>query len=198
MARIGIFGGSFNPVHNGHVHLAVSAVRELGLSKLILVPSNIPPHKSASELCSNEIRYQMCCLAAEEICGSEVSRFEIDREGKSYSVYTAEYFRKMYPDDELFMLVGSDMFLSFDTWFRFEDILKNVSLAVVSREKDDMQMLEEKERTLSQYGNISVVRVPSYPVSSTQIRAMIRTDEKYSCYLPEKVVQYIRINNLYR
>ena len=198
MARIGIFGGSFNPIHNGHMHLAVSAFRELGLSKLILVPSNIPPHKSASELCSNETRFMMCCLAAENIEGFEVSRFEIDREGKSYSVFTAEYFRSVYPDDELFMLVGSDMFLSFDTWFRFEDILKNVSLAVVSRENDDMKMLEEKERTLSQYGNISVVRVPSYPVSSTQIRAMIRSDEKYSCYLPEKVVQYIRINNLYR
>lgn len=197
MARTGIFGGSFNPIHNGHIHLARSAYEKLGLSKLFFVPSNIPPHKSAEGMCSGDMRVQMCMLAAEDIEGFEVSRFELDREGKSYSVYTAEHFRNMYPDDEIFMLVGSDMFLSFDKWYRFADILKMVSLAVVSREKDDMELLEAKKRILDGFGDIRIVNVPSYPVSSTQVRGLIQSKEKYSCYLPQKVVQYIRINNLY-
>lgn len=197
MARIGLFGGTFNPVHNGHIHLAEEAVSELGLSKLILIPSNIPPHKEAGELCSCEDRVQMCWLAAEGKENFEVSLFEINQGGKSYSYYTVEHFSELYPDEEIFLLTGSDMLLSFEKWFRFEDILKKVTLAVVSREYDDSEQIVRKAEELSGFGKIKIISSRPYPVSSTEIRRRIRNGEKYSCYLPEKVVQYIRLKNLY-
>ena len=104
MGRTGFFGGTFNPIHSGHIHLAEEAFRGLGLDRLILVPANIPPHKEAHDLCSNTDRFNMCCLAAEGHEGFEVSDFELNQGGKSYSVYTAEHFAEMYPDDELYMM----------------------------------------------------------------------------------------------
>lgn len=198
MARIGIFGGSFNPVHLGHMHLAEVAFSSLELSRLIFMPACIPPHKSAAELCPDIKRFEMCCLACEEHEGYEVSNFEITRSGKSYTYYTTEYFSEKYPEDELFLIVGSDMLMMFEKWYRFEDILKKVTLAVVSREKDDREKLLEKAGKLDKYGNIIVIDAPSYPLSSTQIREYIKNGRNYSCYLPEKVVQYIRLNNLYK
>lgn len=196
--RIGIFGGTFNPVHNGHIHLAKAAYEWLKLDKLIIVPSNIPPHKSSEGICPNSIRLQMCRLAFSDHINFEVSDYEMERAGKSYSIYTVEHFRQMYPQSDLFLIVGSDMFLSFDKWYRYEQILKTVSLAVVSRNVDDIRLLEDKADDLSVYGDTYIIRVPSYPVSSTEIRGKIKNGEKYSCYLPEKVVQYISLNNLYR
>ena len=197
MGRTGFFGGTFNPIHSGHIHLAEEAFRGLGLDRLILVPANIPPHKETHDLCSNTDRFNMCCLAAEGHEGFEVSDFELNQGGKSYSVYTAEHFAEMYPDDELYMMVGSDMLLSFDKWYRFEDILKTVTLAVVSREYDDMDDLKKKAEELSAYGSVKIINADPFPVSSTQIRDLIRRGQKYSCYLPEKVVQYIRLKKLY-
>lgn len=197
MGKTGFFGGSFNPVHNGHIHLAESAYSALGLDRLILVPAGIPPHKEAAGLCSGADRFEMLKLAAEGHEGFEVSDFELRQTGKSYSVYTAEHFAELYPDDELYMMVGSDMLLSFDKWYRFEDILKIVTLAVVSREYDDMDSLKRKADELSAYGRAEVINAEPYPVSSTEIRSLIGSGQNYSCYLPEKVVQYIRLNSLY-
>lgn len=198
MKKIGIFGGTFNPIHKGHMHLADTVSDTIGLDKLIFMPSNIPPHKSADNLYANEIRFEMCKLAAESDKRYEVSDFEIKRQGKSYSVYTVEHIRKLYPDDIIYMLLGSDMLLSFDKWFRFEEILKNVALAVVSRENDDIDALKRKSCELRKYGQIELLSAEPFPISSTEIRNKIKNSEKYSCYLPEKVVQYIRLNNLYR
>ena len=197
MGRTGFFGGTFNPVHNGHIHLAEAAYDFLGLDRLIFVPANVPPHKETSCLVSGNDRLEMCRLAVENHSGFEVSDFELNQGGKSYSVYTAEHFSKMYPDDELFMMTGSDMLLSFDKWYRFEDILKMVTLAVVSREYDDTEILRKKAQELSEYGKVIIVSAEPYPVSSTEIRNRIGSGQNYSCYLPEKVVQYIRLNSLY-
>ncbi len=197
MARTGFFGGTFNPIHRGHIHLAEEARKALKLDRLILVPANIPPHKEAHNLCTSAERFEMCRLAAENHEGFEVSDFELKQGGKSYSVYTAEHFSEIYPDDELFMMVGSDMFLCFDKWYRFEDILKKVTLAVVSREYDDMESLKKKSDELSAFGKTVIVNAEPFPLSSTEIRKMIAGGQNYSCYLPEKVVQYIRLNKLY-
>ncbi len=198
MSSIGIFGGTFNPIHNGHMHLANMALRELELSRLIFIPSNIPPHKASENLCSNDDRFKMCSLAVSGIQKFQVSDYELTRPGKSYSVYTAEYFRELFPSERIFMLIGSDMLLSFDSWYRYQDILKTVDLAVVSRENDDREILEKKADFLKKYGNIKIIDSAPYVISSTEIREKIKRDEKFSCYLPEKVVQYIRLNNLYK
>lgn len=195
--KIGIYGGSFNPVHNGHIHLALTAVRELGLDRVFLVPSGVSPHRSSEEYVSGEDRLAMLRLAAREHEKLEVCDYELRQPGRSYTIYTVEHFRSLFPEDELYLLVGSDMLMSFDTWNRYEDILRQVTLAVVSRNEGDIEELEKKSEELRKYGKITVLRADPVVISSTEIRKKIAKNEKFSCYLDENVVQYIRSGNLY-
>lgn len=197
MARIGLFGGSFNPIHSGHINLAVSVMKKLMLDKVIFIPSGLAPHKSSSEYADSADRLEMCRLATEEYENFEVSDYEINKSGKSYSVYTVEHFRKIFPDDELFLMVGSDMLLTFDTWFRYEDILKNAVLAAVSRNGSDFDELYKMTERLSDFGRIVVVNNDTITISSSKIRKMIKNNEDISCYLNGKVVKYIILKNLY-
>lgn len=195
--KTGIFGGSFNPIHNGHIHLAESVRDSLKLDRVILLPSRISPHRDSSEYVSGADRLEMCRLATEDIKGLEVSDFELKRNEVSYTINTVRHFREKFPDDELFLLIGSDMLLTFDEWREFEEIMKNVTLAVVSRQDGDMSQLTEKAESLSKYGKINITDVPPITVSSTFIRKNLKNNIDCSCYLNIKVVQYIRLKKLY-
>ncbi|MGN0612381.1 MAG: nicotinate (nicotinamide) nucleotide adenylyltransferase [Porcipelethomonas sp.] len=197
MARIGLFGGSFNPIHNGHINLAVSVKDELLLDRVIFIPSGTAPHKSSEEYADAADRLEMCRLAVEDHPGFEVSDFEVSRTGKSYSIYTVRHFRELYPDDELFLMVGSDMLLSFESWYKYEEILRNVTLAAVSRSGTDFDELYNIAKRLGGCGKVIVVNNSVVPVSSTKLRKMIKNNENLSCYLNEKVVEYIMLRYLY-
>ncbi len=197
MRKIGLFGGSFNPVHKGHINLAVSIKEQLGLDKVIFIPSGEAPHKSSSEYANAADRLEMCQLAVSEYPFFEVSDFEINRQGKSYSIYTVKHFKELYPDDRLYLMVGSDMLLYFDKWYEYEEILKNVTLTAVSREGTDFEVLEQTAEKLRKYGEIIIVNNRAFPVSSTFLRKMIKNNEDTSCYLHEKVVKYIMLEKLY-
>ncbi len=195
--RIGIYGGSFNPVHSGHIHLAETAVAEFGLDRIFFVPTKISPHRSVSEYVPESDRLEMLKI----VCGKNkkfnVSDFELKTNRVSYSIYTVEHFRRIFPHDELFLLVGSDMFLSFDRWYQFEKILSLVALCVVSRTEGDTDELNKKYRKLSEYGDILVSRKQPKVISSTEIRKKLRENCDLTCYLDENVVQYIRLKGLY-
>lgn len=196
--KTGIFGGSFNPIHKGHIHLADTAYEKLGLDRIIFIPSNIPPHKSAEEYVDSESRVEMCRLAISERKNYSVSTFELENDRISYTYYTIKYFKEVFPDDDIYLITGSDMFLSFETWYKFKDILAVSSLAVASRESGISPELEEKKKILGEYGKIFLFNVQPLPMSSTKIRKMIKNNEDISCYLNEKVVQYILERNLYK
>jgi len=196
--KTGIFGGSFNPIHNGHIHLAESIRDNLNLDRVIFVPSKISPHKSNSEYVSEIHRLEMLRLALQKKKNFEVSDYELCHERISYSIYTVEHFKNLYPDDNLYLLIGSDMLMSFDKWYRFRDIMSLAVLAVIAREKDESEMLMQKASELSQYGKIIVSPVPPFLASSTEIRKKILKNENYACYLNKNVVQYITSNNLYK
>ncbi len=195
--RIGIFGGSFNPVHNGHIHLAVSAAVEFSLDKVYFVPSKRSPHRSDSEYAADEDRLEMLRLACRDAELLEVSSYELENDRISYTYYTVEYFRELFPGAELFLLVGSDMLLSFDTWFRYKDILSAVTLCGLSRSAGDERALREKAEELRKFGNILIGSAPPEEVSSTEIRKKIAKNENFACYLDENVVQYIELKRLY-
>ena len=195
--RIGIYGGSFNPIHNGHIHLAEAAMKDFGLDRIYLVPSKISPHRSSAEYASGEDRLEMLRLATADEKNMEVSDFEIKTDRVSYTIYTVEHFRSMFPNDELCLLVGSDMLLSFEKWFRFEDILSQVTLCAVSRNKGDMELLREKASFLSQYGCVRISEAPPIEISSTIVRKNIEKNTDCTCYLHKNVVQYIRSKGLY-
>lgn len=199
MRRIGLFGGSFNPIHKGHLHLIEGASECLSLDQVIVIPACASPfkqHQKADVLPSH--RLAMCRLATEELPYCQVDSFELEQEGVSYTYHTAKHFRAQFPEAELILLVGSDMLLQFDRWYRWQEILQMVSLAVVSREIGDREKLAEKCDLLLQYGKIYLCNVSAHTISSTKIRENLQNQKDVSCYLPEKVVQYILNHRLYQ
>ncbi len=195
--RVGIFGGSFNPPHLGHLHLAKSVHDALGLDEIWLVPTKQPPHKSAQAYAPAEDRLAMCRLAAEEFPWLRVSDYELTRDTVSYSYYTVTHFKEQHPDTEFFLLVGGDMLRTFTQWYRWKEILQYTALAGIAREDGEYRGLEEVAVNLRQYGKIHLINVESFAVSSTKIRSMVQKSQNFSCYLPEKIVQYILERNLY-
>lgn len=199
MERIGLFGGSFNPIHNGHLHLVQVAKDCLHLDRVILIPARVSPFKQQHpDMASPKDRLEMCRLAAETLPFCQVDSYELEQKTVSYSIYTVAHFRRKFPDAALVLLVGSDMFLSFCSWYRWQDILRNVALGVVSREADDQAALRRQQAFLMQYGKIFLCESPVYPISSTKIRENCKNAVDFSCYLPKKVVQYIISHDLYQ
>ncbi|WP_124098434.1 nicotinate (nicotinamide) nucleotide adenylyltransferase [Ruminococcus sp. Marseille-P6503] len=197
--NIGIFGGTFNPVHNGHVRLLKSVMNEVSFEKVIVLPSRIPPHKQAEQLADGEDRLTMCRLAFEDIAGAEVSDWELRQSGKSYSVITLRHFRRLYPEAKFFFIMGSDMLLSFHEWYRYEEILSLASLICISRSGSDTadKMRKYAAGLKAEGGEIIILEEEPFEVSSTQIREMIKKSGDYTCYLNKNVVKYIMDKNLY-
>ena len=199
MGRIGIYGGTFNPPHIGHMQAAKQAAALLCLDKLLLIPDRIAPHKILPEgSASAQQRLQMLKIAASGIPKAEVSDLELKREGPSYTYLTILELKEQYPQAELFFIMGSDMFLSFHTWRNPQIIMHNASLAVLCRgDKNEKQGIEEQKAALEAQG-AKVVLIPNEitAISSTDLRRMLVFD----CadpYLPEGVEEYIRKNALY-
>ncbi len=199
MERIGIYGGTFNPPHIGHIQAAKEAVEALGLSKLLLIPDRIAPHKVIpSGSPTPRQRLEMLRIAAADCPGMEVSDMELNREGVSYSYETVLEVKRRYPDCEIVLLMGTDMFLSFDTWRNPEIILENAALGVFYRgEKGEDAAIEAKKTRMEQQGHrVYLVKNHVVNISSTQMRRLLA----FRCageLLPEGVLAYIRENRLY-
>ena len=134
MERIGIYGGSFSPPHNGHLSAARLLLEEAGVDRLFILPAGVPPHKTLDPDESPEHRLAMTRLAFADLPRTEVSDWEMTRSGKSYTVLTLEHFSA--PDRQLVLLVGTDMFLTLDRWYRAEDIFALAEIVCVRRELD--------------------------------------------------------------
>ncbi len=195
--KIGIFGGSFNPIHKGHMHLAESVMEDIKLDKIIFVPSKISPHKSSDEYISENDRLEMVRLSIMNNRNFEVSDYELAQDRVSYSVYTVRHFKEKYPDDELYLLVGTDMLLCFEKWYKFEEIMKLAAIVAVARENGEIDALNKKSKELSGYGKVIICKAEPFSVSSTEIRKKIVNNENWYCYLEKNVVQYIRLGGFY-
>ena len=199
MVKIGIYGGTYNPPHTGHMQAAREAVRLLELDKLLLIPDRIAPHKeipAGSPV--PEQRLQMLQIAAAGQEKMEVSDLELRREGPSYSYLTVEALRTQYPDAELILLMGTDMFLSFHTWREPERIMKEATLGVFYRgERGEREKILEQKRVLEEAGaKVELVENEILSISSTQLRRLIA----FRCadaFLPAGVGAYIREQGLY-
>ncbi len=196
--RIGIFGGTFNPIHEGHVRLARHYIRELELDKLLIIPTKYPPHKVSKDLASSGDRLEMCRRAFSSSRQVEVSDIEMKRPGRSYTVDTIRQLKELYPDDKLFLIVGGDMFRSFHKWYCFEEILMNCSICTAARERGEYQDLNRYAIYLRQFTeNIIILEMPVLELSSTEIRERVRNGEDCWSLLPHEVYAYIRRNHLY-
>ena len=199
MERIGIYGGTFNPPHIGHIQAAKQAVTVLGLSKLLIIPDRIAPHKiMPTGSPTPQQRLDMLRVALQDCPQIEVSDIELKREGVSYTYETVLQLKAQYPDAELVLFMGTDMFLSFHTWRNPDVILQNASLGVFYRgEKGEAAAIEVKKTEMEQQGaKIELVKNEVINISSTQMRRLLA----FRCageFLPQGVLEYIREYRLY-
>ena len=203
--KLGIYGGSFDPPHLGHLHAAISAARYLALDELLLIPAGIPPHKQLDEP-GAEHRAAMTELIAQQAALEthipvRVSRMEIERGGKSYTADTVEALRERHPDDELWLLVGTDMFLTFQDWRRPEEILSYAGLCAFGRsEKDTEELFAVQRAHLAERFpgvRIATMALPNLvEVSSTELRAMLPRGGG-ARFLTPQVYGYILREHLY-
>ena len=197
--KIGIYGGTFNPIHTGHMHAAVQAIDALGLDRLLMIPDRIAPHKQIpSGSPSPEQRLEMLQIAVEGYEKIQVSDMELKREGKSYTYLTVEALREEYPDAEIFLLMGTDMFLSFHTWMNPDRITAQATLAVMYRgEKGEEAKIEARKQEMEAAGvKVALIKNDTINISSTQLRRLIA----FRCageFLPAGVGDYIREKGLY-
>lgn len=202
MARIGIYGGSFNPPHRGHILAARECCTRLALDRLIFIPDAEPPHKTlAPGSPDSETRLALVKLAAQDVPMAEVSDMELRRDGRSYTADTVRQLRQQYPEDELTLLMGTDMYLSFDQW-REPDVIANaVTLACMYRSGADSallsQLCRQRERLAKTLGARSIfAENEALDISSTQVRRMLF----FGCadaYLQPQVLDAIKTLGLY-
>ncbi len=200
MSKVGILGGTFNPVHNGHILLGKYCKKELRLDKIILMPTYTPPHKASTELVSEDHRMNMCKIAVENLTGFEVSDIEIKRQGKSYTYQTLTFLKKLYPHDIFYLIMGADMFLTLDRWKNPDIIFKNSIIVCIPRDKADYEELNNYYNSvIKKLGAQAVILSESVmQVSSTYIRDNIENYPIIKSLIDRNVYDYITKNNLYR
>ncbi len=199
--NIGIFGGTFSPPHMGHIKAAEAFIHQIGLDRLIIIPTFVPHNKDMSTVAPREKRLEMCRLAfGGEKC--EVSDIEVKRGGKSYTADTLEELKVLYPDDEFFILFGTDMFLILGKWFRAEDIFKMCTVVCVCRDNDDetkSKILEKIHVYREQFeARVRLISLEPTEISSSSVRERVKLGEDISALVTTKVRDYIRTEGLYK
>ncbi|HOV78847.1 MAG TPA: nicotinate-nucleotide adenylyltransferase [Bacillota bacterium] len=200
MGRLGIMGGTFDPVHYGHLVTAEGARFEHGLRKVIFVPAGRPPHKLNYNITEPKHRYNMTCLAIASNPFFEALPLEIDRPGPSYSIDTVREVSRVYPHTEIYFITGADAVMEILTWKNVEQLLTECKFIAATRPGYKLEGLWEVLRRLSPglRQNIFCMEVPALAVSSTDIRRRVREGRPIKYLIPESVEDYIVRNGLYR
>jgi nicotinate-nucleotide adenylyltransferase len=198
--KIGILGGTFNPIHNGHIALGIAAYEQFALDKVWVMVSKTPPHKSGLAIPSAQIRADMVKLAVAEIPFMEFSDFELQREGYIYTAETLTMLSEIYPETEFYFIIGGDSLDEFEHWYHPEIILsKAVILAsgrnALQNEKLDLRIKELKQIFSS--ADIRKISLPEIPYSSTQIRKLAAMHKDISVMVNENVAGYIKEYHIY-
>ena len=211
--RIGLLGGSFNPIHNAHLSIAGEAQAACRLDSVIFIPAADPPHKAVAGDISFENRCRMVGMAIVDRADFEMSTIEAERGGKSYSIDTIRSFRDRFPDDELFFIIGGDSFLEIGTWHRYAEIFASCHLIVVERPGclvcDPLAALPEAVRSEFRFDSVmhrlthssghSVFFITGSPqeLSSTEIRRLAASGADISHHVPPDVAAYISQQRIY-
>lgn len=189
--RIGVLGGTFDPVHIAHLAVAVEVRHALAIDRMLLVVANVPWQKAGERQVSDaEARYEMVAAAVAELDGVEASRIELDRGGESYTIDTLEVLEAAHPDAELFLVVGSDVAARLDTWVRPDDVRRLATIVVVDRPGTDAPVPDTPPGMLH-------VPVPCLDVSSSDLRARARDGRPIDVLVPPGAVHVVRKRGLY-
>ncbi|MDB5083459.1 MAG: hypothetical protein JWN30_345 [Bacilli bacterium] len=197
--RIGLFGGTFDPIHVGHLVLATVAMEEGKLDRVIFMPAGLPPHKVGKHIAAPQHRLNMVKLAAGREPRFQVSDWELSKEEVSYTIDTVKWMRKQYPQDELFFIIGADMLADFPTWHAANEILQIVTLLAVPRpgfgELNAQQVWEQLPEHFRR--RVQIVDMPEMEIASTWIRSRIQSGKSIHYLVPLQVEDYIIQHHLY-
>lgn len=202
--KIGIMGGTFNPIHHGHLVTAREALSQFKLDKVIFIPTGNPPHKIENEVASAEDRYTMTVIATSSNSNFFVSRMEIDRKGESYTIDTVRQLRKIYGKNSLlYFITGADAILEILTWKNTDEIVSLCKFIAATRPGYDLSRIEDlKKRLFGKAGaadeKIYVMEIPALSISSTDIRNRVKHNRPIDYLLPEGVSNYILKHELYK
>lgn len=189
--RLGVMGGTFDPIHHGHLVAASEVAARLGLDQVIFVPTGEPPQKP--NVTNSEDRYLMTVIATASNPRFNVSRVDIDRDGPTYTVDTLKDIQAEYPDAELFFISGADAIAQILSWKDFDKLWQSATFVAVSRPGHTLQIPE-----LAPAGAIEVLEVPALSISSTDVRRRAANGDPVWYLVPDGVVQYINKHKLYR
>jgi nicotinate-nucleotide adenylyltransferase len=197
--KIGLMGGTFNPIHLGHLLISEYIRTNFPLDKIIFIPSGNPPHKEYDDIVSSQHRLNMVVLATQENPYFEVSKNEIERQGKSYTVDTLMEFKDIYPNDELYFIIGEDSLYNLRNWKDPEKLFCIINFIVIGRNNlEDKNMLTKISELNVKYGaTIHYIDGPIIQISSTDIRNNIKNFQSIKYLVPETVEKYIIDNKLY-
>ncbi len=187
----GIYGGTFDPVHNGHLITAMAVKEIRNLDKIIFIPSYIAPHKIGKHRSPSAHRIEMIRIAIEGIPFFDYSSYEIEKKGVSYTIDTLNYLKKDY--DQIELIIGYDNLLEFKTWKDPDEILKLVKLVVLNRKVPSEP--DEKDRF---YDAAEIINTPAIDINATEIRNRVRENKPINFLVPEAVMEYIYRFNLYK
>jgi nicotinate-nucleotide adenylyltransferase len=191
MKRIGIFGGTFDPPHKGHIAIALQALKQLSLNTVYFVPAYLPPHKLQHASLTAKHRLKMVKLALAGQKEFKVSTIELRRRGISYTIDTLKGFKKRFPKAEFILIIGADNFAQFSTWKSPKAILQLASLAVYKRREFNQSL---KNQTIA----FELIKGQLFQVSSTEVRGRIEKGLSISRLIPKSVLLYIEKHSLYR
>lgn len=195
--KIGIFGGTFDPIHTAHIKLAENVLEKYALDKIEFVPSGTSYFKK--KVTNKWMRYQMVELATKPYQKFDVSDIETKRNGNSYACDTIKSFKKTYPKDTIYWIMGSDSFLELPTWKNYKFLLKQASIIVYMRPGDLIEIIKKQaKKYFDEYNTqIFIMEDIKYFISSSEIKANIHNDDFSSIYLPACIETFIKENNLY-
>lgn len=201
MSKIGIMGGTFNPIHRAHVEMGKACLDQQNLDKVLFMPSKNPPHKEKKDILSDKERADMVKLALSEYDELEFSDFELLRQGTTYTADTLRLLQKDNSEDKYFFIMGADSLLYLDEWYKPDEIMKRAVILAIGRDCSTKSELSEKKRELIQefpYADIRFVEMEQMPISSSEIRQSIANGENVEKYLDGEVWNYICDNHLYK
>lgn len=198
MKKIGILGGTLDPIHNGHLMIAECARDQLSLDEVWFMPTGNPPHKSNQNISPNEVRKEMIELAIEDNNNFKFSDFEYKRDGIIYTSDTMRLLKNAYKDTDFYFIMGADSLMYFKDWHKPEEIVLYCNLVVAGRDNDDSELLREVAILEDKYNiNIHVLKSPKICISSSDIRDYINNKFSIKYMVPDSVERYIKNKNLY-
>ncbi len=184
--KIGFLGGTFNPIHNGHISAALNAIEKLRLDRIVILPGSNPPHKTDEKLLPFEVRYRLIEESIREYPMLEVSDLDNTQGEKSYTWHLVQRLRKHYPHEKFYFIIGADIIRSLKTWYRYRELLDEITFAVVTRNTDDAP--DEKP---DYYDRLIMLPMQPVDISSTEIRRRLKEGKDIAQWVPKPVWDYL-------